>query len=269
MISHFSGTWRSEAVAAEDNFTVVPNDIPRAYAATIAVNPCTSYRLLRDFVPLKRGEYVIQNGANSMVGYGVIQMARELGYKTINIIREDRPDVEKTLNILGEMGGDVNITDKTFSSPEFREMMKDFPLAKLGLNCIGGDSFLEMSRFLAPNATLVTYGGMSKKPAALPADVVNYKQLNLRGFWITEWNRTHSKEERTKMISEIAEMIRSEKLTYFYELHDFDDFDYALSKHLEPYYFRKVVLNIDFPDRFKEHDAIPDEAYDRFEGLYK
>lgn len=64
--------------------------IPIYYAATIAVNPCTAYRLLRDFVKLNPGDYIIQNGANSMVGMAVIQMARLMNIKTINIVRTDR-----------------------------------------------------------------------------------------------------------------------------------------------------------------------------------
>ena len=44
-----------------------PSDIPAEYAATIGVNPCTAYRLLRDFVTLREGDCIIQNGANSQV----------------------------------------------------------------------------------------------------------------------------------------------------------------------------------------------------------
>lgn len=84
------GTWREEAVAAESKLLKVPNDIHPAFAAVMAVNPCTAYRLLRDFVTLKPGDVIIQNGANSMVGIAVIQMAREMGVKTINVIRSDR-----------------------------------------------------------------------------------------------------------------------------------------------------------------------------------
>lgn len=47
-----------------------PSDIPAEYAATIGVNPCTAYRLLRDFVTLREGDSIIQNGANSQVGGG-------------------------------------------------------------------------------------------------------------------------------------------------------------------------------------------------------
>lgn len=44
-----------------------PSDIPPEYAATIGVNPCTAYRLLRDFETLREGDTIIQNGANSQV----------------------------------------------------------------------------------------------------------------------------------------------------------------------------------------------------------
>ncbi len=84
------GTWRQFARAEGSEVLRVPNDIPVAYAATLMVNPGTAYRLLRDFASLKPGDVIIQNGANSMVGLAVIQMAREMGVKTINIIRSDR-----------------------------------------------------------------------------------------------------------------------------------------------------------------------------------
>ena len=87
---YISGTWRKEAIADISAVQKIPNDIPLPYAATIAVNPCTAYRMLRDFVHLKPGDVIMQNGANSMVGLAVIQMAREMGVKTINIIRSDR-----------------------------------------------------------------------------------------------------------------------------------------------------------------------------------
>ena len=84
------GTWRESAISDEDSLLKVPNNIPAVYASTLSVNPCTAYRLLRDFRNLKPGDVIIQNGANSMVGMAVIQMALQLGIKTINIIRSDR-----------------------------------------------------------------------------------------------------------------------------------------------------------------------------------
>jgi NADPH:quinone reductase-like Zn-dependent oxidoreductase len=49
------GTWRTQALAEESALLKVSSDIPVEYAATIGVNPCTAYRLLKDFVDLKPG----------------------------------------------------------------------------------------------------------------------------------------------------------------------------------------------------------------------
>jgi mitochondrial enoyl-[acyl-carrier protein] reductase / trans-2-enoyl-CoA reductase len=57
-------------------------------AATISVNPFTADRMLLDFVKLKEGDWVVQNGANSGVGQNVIQLARIRGFKTVNVIRD-------------------------------------------------------------------------------------------------------------------------------------------------------------------------------------
>lgn len=57
-------------------------------AATISVNPFTADRMLLDFVKLREGDWVVQNGANSGVGQNVIQLARIRGFKTVNVIRD-------------------------------------------------------------------------------------------------------------------------------------------------------------------------------------
>lgn len=82
------GTWRNYAVAAESELDSISKDIPEEYAATLAVNPCTALRLLKDFAELKPGDVVVQNAANSAVGHAVIQIAAAKGIKTINIVRE-------------------------------------------------------------------------------------------------------------------------------------------------------------------------------------
>jgi trans-2-enoyl-CoA reductase len=112
-----AGFWRSAAVGRASDFIKVTNEIAPAYAATLLVNPCTSYRLLADFGDLKEGDWIIQNGANSMVGLGVIQMARERGIKTINVVRHDRPEALNVCRMLTNYGGDINVLDDYVSPP--------------------------------------------------------------------------------------------------------------------------------------------------------
>lgn len=89
------GTWRTHAVCAAADVTPIPNE-DRAVsvddAATLSVNPCTAYRMLKDFAHGGRGvapgDVVIQNAATSGVGTAVIQIAKAMGVKTINVIRD-------------------------------------------------------------------------------------------------------------------------------------------------------------------------------------
>lgn len=249
------GCWRTEAVAREDELIKVANDIPFPYAATLAINPSTAYRLLRDFEQLSPGDVIIQNGANSMVGLAVIQMARNMGVKTINIVRSDRPRADLTLQLLSNLGGDVNILDCQLNAPFLRDILAELPPCKLAFNCVGGETTTEMARCLAPGGTLVTYGGMSRRTLTLPAELLTYKQLKVKGFWIAASDEERGIEAKQEMINEIVDMIRQKQLAFFYEVHDFDDFNHALERCLTPFLLRKVVLNIDYPDRLAEHDA--------------
>lgn len=291
------GTWRETAVVGEDHVLKVPNNMygdiveldggydERAklqkeylnnnnrlhnicYASSISVNPCTAFRLLKDFATLKEGDVIMQNGANSMVGQAVIQIAREMGVKTINIIRSDRPHCMNELKLLTNLGGDICVPDNYVNTPGFREILKELPPCKLAFNCVGGESATEMVRSVASGATVVTYGGMSKKPFTIPYDVLTQRQITLKGYWMAKWNEEHTKEERTKMIEDIASMIRRKQLTFFYEMHDFDDFSHALSEALQPFRLRKPILYMDHPDRFEEHDAMEEEKYEHFEAPF-
>jgi trans-2-enoyl-CoA reductase len=262
------GTWTQSTKADQSSVVKISNDIPVPYAATLGVNPCTAYRMLRDFVDLKPGDVIIQNGANSMVGYAVIQMAREMGVKTINVIRKDRPDTDIVQRLLSNLGGDVNITDDYVNTKEFKEIADELGPIKLAFDCVGGETVTHMSRTLAPGATIVTYGAMSKKPITVPFDIVSSKMLKMRGFWISKWMEENSIKDRSKMLNDISRMIKKGALQFFFEMHDLDDFQYAIEASQKPFRLRKVVLNVDFPDRFKEHDDRDPREYDMYDELY-
>lgn len=86
------GTWQSHSNLPPSSLSPIPrspsSSISPLAAATLAVNPSTAYRMLRDFVDLEEGEWVVQNGANSAVGQAVVQIAKSMGVKTVNLVRD-------------------------------------------------------------------------------------------------------------------------------------------------------------------------------------
>lgn len=209
------GTWRTHALASEDKVLKVHKDgLTPIQVGTVSVNPCTAYRMLKDFEELREGQWFIQNGANSGVGRAAIQFGKQWGLKSINIIRE-RPDVEATQKMkdeLLELGATKVVTESELMEKGFSEQVKEWTnggrdKVKVGLNCVGGKPTQALVKCLSQGGHLVTYGGMSKQPVALPTAALIFKDIKFSGFWVSRWSDSHI-EEKKKTVDEILEMTR-------------------------------------------------------------
>lgn len=150
-----------------------------------------------------------------------------------------------TTERLKELGADIVVTDKYANTIKMNQLVSDLPKAKLALNCIGGLSSRLVARFLDNGGTMVTYGGMSHKPITIPTSAFVFNDITLKGFWLSRWVETHSKEEKEKMLGEIATMIKEKKLVLFTETFKFSDFSHAVNAGLQPMRSRKVILKLD------------------------
>src|SRR5258706_4312424 len=110
-----SWVWRERMVIpARDLFALPPGADPKQLAM-LAINPPTASLLLGDYVDLNRGDFVLQNAANSGVGRWVIAFAKRRGLTTVNIVR--RADL---LTDLQAAGGDIVVVD----GPEVTQQIK-------------------------------------------------------------------------------------------------------------------------------------------------
>ncbi|VDO98368.1 unnamed protein product [Heligmosomoides polygyrus] len=108
------GVWRSDGYHRETDLVAIDNTLPLEASATIQINPPTAYRMLKDFVDLKPGDTVMQNGANSAVGRAVIQICRIWGIRTVNIIRK-RSNLKDVISELKTLGADEVLTYEELS----------------------------------------------------------------------------------------------------------------------------------------------------------
>lgn len=243
----FSGTWASHTLLGESDVIVLPETASKVkpeYLASLSVNPATALRLLDDFVQLQSGDVIIQNAANSMVGLSVMQLAHSRGVKTINIIRH-RPGAQELIENMKQYGGYIVVTEDYLNTPEFKRLISDLPKPKLALNGAGGPTVAEMARLLGENGTIVTYGAMSRKPVTLPASPFLFKNISLKGFWLSKWIQQHSTSERTAMYSQLIDLINAGKLRLWLERHNLSKISEAVRRAQEPMRDRKVVLVLD------------------------
>ncbi|RLL95324.1 hypothetical protein CFD26_105040 [Aspergillus turcosus] len=217
------GTWRTHAQLDESQLIKIGNKegLTPLQVSTVSVNPVTAYRMIKDFCDwdwLRAGEeWLIQNGANSGVGRAAIQLAREWGIKTLNVVRERKTpeETDALKKELYDLGANAVVTEAELLSGDFKNMVNEFtrqgkePI-RLALNCVGGKSATALAKTLAPNSHLVTYGAMSKQPVSLPSGLLIFKNLVFDGFWVSRWGDKHP-ELKENTINDVLELTRTGK----------------------------------------------------------
>jgi trans-2-enoyl-CoA reductase len=194
------GTWARELVVPASDVIPLPDMIDIHQAAMLAVNPATAWRLLHDFVELQPGDWIVQNAANSGVGRAVIQLARHLGLRTLNVVR--RPEV---LYELRSLGADVVVTEESELRRDARQLCGGV-LPRLALNAVGGASALNLANALAPGSPHVTFGAMGRQPLKIPNGLLIFKNLAFRGFWLRRWKETASRHEIQSTYQTLADL---------------------------------------------------------------
>ncbi|KAF9473358.1 NAD(P)-binding protein [Pholiota conissans] len=215
-----AGTWAAARTVGAGDVARVPDAqaLSEAQAATLTVrkfvNPPTAYNILADYVDLKPGDWVVQNGANSAVGQAVIQIAKARGLQTLNFVR-DRPDIASLKDKLQKLGATHVLTYDELADKSVREQIKSWTGGKqirLGLNCVGGKDTTAMARLLGSDAHLVSYGAMAKQPLSLPTSLFIFKNLTCHGFWQTRWYAKHDAAARAALMRTLVGLIKDGKL---------------------------------------------------------
>lgn len=201
------GTWSEEVTCSASDVFKIPNNTPVDQASMLKVNPLTAWCMLTQFADLPKGSWVIQNAANSGVGTCVIQIAKLLGLRTINLVRREDP-----IKTLLQLGADHVMLDNADSISKIKEMTADSP-PMLALNAVGGDSALRLMDAIATQGIHVTYGAMSKRSLKVPNKFLIFKRIQLHGFWVTEWMKENDVEVVSQSYRQLAQWTIDGSLT--------------------------------------------------------
>ena len=215
------GTWRTHMSVDESQLHKIDDKsgLTPLQVGTVSVNPCTAYRMLLDFSKwnFRGDEWFIQNGANSGVGRAAIQLGREWGLKSINVIRgrEDKAEEQKLKDELYEIGATKVITEEELQDKAIRDKIKEWTNGgreevKVALNCVGGKPATALTKHLSPGSSMVTYGAMSKQPLILPASALIFKDLRFAGFWVSRWSDSHP-DLKKQTVDDILRLTREGK----------------------------------------------------------
>ncbi|GAB2658652.1 zinc-dependent alcohol dehydrogenase family protein [Prescottella soli] len=210
------GTWQEYLVADTRRLLPVPDRLSDSSACQLAVNPLTALLLVTRELDVQPGEWLLQTAAGSTVGRLVIQLARHLGIRTINVVR--RRDAVDEITALG--GDEVICTADEDLLQRVTEIAGPAGVRK-ATDCVAGPLGAQVSEALAPGGEVVVYGALSTHrqtdPAALTiplqARSVIYEAKAVRGFWLNRWFGTASPEDALRALSQVRSLVADDVLS--------------------------------------------------------
>ena len=196
-----AGTWATHMVADAGKLVPLPGSVDPVQLSMLTINPPTAFLMLRDFVTLAPGDWVIQSGANSAVGGYLNQLAKLKGYRTVSVVRREGA-------VASVESPDVVLVDGPDLAKRVAEATGKAQI-RLGIDCIAGSATDRLASCLAESGTLVTYGAMSREVSQVSPWAFVYKDLTLRGFWLALWFRGATPQEQMAVFGEIAPLVAS------------------------------------------------------------
>ena len=217
--------WSEKVLLDANQVVKLPGAIELRHAAMLKANPPSAMLMLRDYVDLQPGDWVIQNAANSAVGRHVIRLAASRGLKTVGVVRR-APLVEE----LKAIGADVVVVDSGKLSEEVRaETGSDAPI-RLAIDAVGGEACERLGDCLSDGGKIVNYGFLSGDPCRMTPHQLIIRGLSLEGFWLVGFVRQASRNDIEALYEEMAGLFMDGTLDVPIEAsYGLDDIAQALS----------------------------------------
>jgi NADPH:quinone reductase-like Zn-dependent oxidoreductase len=174
--------------------------------AMLKVNPATAQLMLRRYVELRPGDWVIQNAANSGVGTCLIRLAAANGLRTVNVVR--RPELAAPFTA---QGADAVLVDGEDLAERVRAATGAAAI-RLAIDAVAGSAVTRLADCLAEGGTVVNYGLLSGQPCQIRADQTVFKGITLTGFWLAKELGGMARPQLEALYGELASRIVAGKL---------------------------------------------------------
>ncbi len=220
-----AAAWASHVAVPNEALFRLPSGIDPLQAALLKVNPATAWQLLHGFRTLQPGDWIVQNLGNSAVGRCVIQLARDLGIRTLSFVRR-----EGLFSELKALGADQVFLDDEGGAAAARDLLGGANAA-LAFNAVGGESALRLMKLLAEGGTHITYGAMGRKPVTLPNGLLIFRDIRVCGLWVSRWIECAPREEIIAVYEDLAGRVTAGRLVQEVDsVFPLEDFQAALAR---------------------------------------
>ncbi len=241
----WQGIWSDYLILKKNQILPIPQDIRDEDALQLFVKVMPPFAMYKE-MNLKKGDFILQTAANSVVGRVMIQLGKIFGFETINIVRnkESLKDLKNTYGI-----ENVFLYDGKNHDDIYFTIKKEFQKIKFVIDAVSGDLGTLCWKLLSPDGIFYSYGALSSVHninvdivSDLCRDNKTMKGWSIQGTWLRQKNNNI----KLKTINEIWNLFRSRELILppLGKSFEMEQFREAIFESMKPQKGGKITLNI-------------------------
>lgn len=197
------GAWAEYAIAHHKALIPVPDEMADDVAAQLFVNPFTAFAMV-DESGVPADSWLMITACGSAFGKMAIQLCKQRGIKTIGTVRHN--DLNKELTALGLT--EIINTETDNMAARVKQITNGQGVACV-LDAVGGHTASEALKCLGKGGTMLIYGLLSMQDPTFNAGLIIFRELTVKGFWLTDWMRRVDAKTRQRVAGEVIGMLAS------------------------------------------------------------
>lgn len=239
LIFTHTGVWAEYICVSAKAVIPKPAVMPDDVACQAFVNPFTAYGMLME-ADLEKGDWLMLTASASAFSKFVIQLAVQRGINVIGTVRRD----EQKQGLL-DLGAKAVINEKTESIYRTVKSVTEGEMVKAAFDAVGGELADKVLNALQMNGRMFVYGALSLQPIPVNSGLMIFKNITIKGFWLTTWMMGLSKDQRDTIFPEVIGMLTKQELKADVEAYyGIDDIHKAIEQMEKPGRGGKILLDL-------------------------
>ncbi|EIM78895.1 alcohol dehydrogenase zinc-binding domain-containing protein [Nitritalea halalkaliphila LW7] len=191
-----TGTWREYIALSEQAIIPVPEELSDEVACQAFVNPMTAYGMIES-LQMREGQTLLITAGASAFGKFAIQLAAAKGIEVLCTVRR-----EEQKEALLALGAKKVYNTETEKLP--KALLADYPKGiDVVFDAVGGTLGARALSCLRYGGTMLVFGLLSLENIPLNSGLLIFKNLTVKGFWLSSWIQALSTAEREKAFTAV------------------------------------------------------------------
>lgn len=236
------GTWKEQVVVPQTMLVPTPPALSDAQAGALWVNFFSAWVMALDVLALQPGDVLLQTAAGSQLGRAMMDLAKLKGFSLINVVRRREQVAE-----LQALGAENVICTADESLVERVKAITGRKGLRFAIDAVGGKTGAQVIESLSAGGTVLLFGALDGAAIPLQPGVVLFKELTVRGFWLTRWMQVTPAEKQRAIIASIVAHAAA------------GEFRPAIDKSFPLSKVREAVVRAETPGRVGSVVLVPEE----------